>query len=168
MLKFSGCPSLASCLAQGEVRNKSPAPHVVRSIHYCGSVFVQLRASRSARLLDTHSSDASSTSGKHTSSGADAEAGMPSGLPESAACIQISIDSRNSAIRSASRTSLRSSSLSEPKYPSLKVSPSEGLGSLNEWRAKSRKRYQQSQKTPHNQTPRGSRTECEVSHRRCM
>ena len=41
--------------------------------------------------------------------------------PESAVCVQHSIDSRNSAIHSAYRILLRPSSLSEPRDPSLKV-----------------------------------------------
>ena len=41
--------------------------------------------------------------------------------PESAVCVQHSIDSRNSAIRSAYRILLRPSSLLEPRHPSLKV-----------------------------------------------
>lgn len=39
----------------------------------------------------------------------------------SATCIQRSDDSRNSAIRIAYRISLRSSSIWEPRYPSLKI-----------------------------------------------
>ena len=39
----------------------------------------------------------------------------------SASCVQGSDDSRNSAIRIAYRTLLRSSSLWEPRYPSLKI-----------------------------------------------
>ena len=43
------------------------------------------------------------------------------GKPGSAVCVQLSIDSRNSAIHSAYRTLLRPSSLPEPRDPSLKV-----------------------------------------------
>ena len=43
------------------------------------------------------------------------------GYPESAGCVQGSIDSRNSAIHNAYHTSLRPSSLFEPRHPSLKV-----------------------------------------------
>ena len=43
------------------------------------------------------------------------------GYPESAICVQSSVDSRNSAIHSAYRISLRPSSLPEPRHPSLKV-----------------------------------------------
>ena len=43
------------------------------------------------------------------------------GYPESAGCVQGSIDSRNSATHSAYRISLRPSSLFEPRHPSLKV-----------------------------------------------
>ena len=41
--------------------------------------------------------------------------------PESAVCVQHSIDSRNSAIRSAYRILLRPSSILEPRHPPLKV-----------------------------------------------
>ena len=43
------------------------------------------------------------------------------GYPESAVCVQIPIGSRNSAIHNAHHTSLRPSSLFEPRHPSLKV-----------------------------------------------
>ena len=51
----------------------------------------------------------------------DTETDMLAGEPTSASCVQGSDDSRNSAIRIAYRTSLRSSSLLEPRYPSLKI-----------------------------------------------
>ena len=43
------------------------------------------------------------------------------GYPESAVCVQIPIGSRSSAIHNAYHTSLRPSSLFEPRHPSLKV-----------------------------------------------
>ena len=43
------------------------------------------------------------------------------GYPESAECVQIPIGSRSSAIHNAYHTSLRPSSLFEPRHPSLKV-----------------------------------------------
>ena len=43
------------------------------------------------------------------------------GYPESAVYVQIPIGSRNSAIHNAYHTSLRPSSLLEPRHPSLKV-----------------------------------------------
>ena len=43
------------------------------------------------------------------------------GYPESAVYVQIPIGSRNSAIHNAYHTSLRPSSLFEPRHPSLKV-----------------------------------------------
>jgi hypothetical protein len=46
---------------------------------------------------------------------------MPEGYPSDAICVQKSDDSRNSAIRIAYRTSLRSSSVWEPRHPSLKI-----------------------------------------------
>jgi hypothetical protein len=52
---------------------------------------------------------------------ADTETGMLGGEPPSASCVRGSDDSRNSAIRIAYRTLLRSSSLWEPRYPSLKI-----------------------------------------------
>lgn len=51
----------------------------------------------------------------------DTETDMLRGEPLSASCVQGSDDSRNSAIRIAYRTLLRSSSLWEPRYPSLKI-----------------------------------------------
>ena len=46
---------------------------------------------------------------------------MPNSELLGATCVQRSDDSRNSAIRIAYRTSLRSSSIWEPRYPSLKI-----------------------------------------------
>lgn len=43
------------------------------------------------------------------------------GRPESASCVQRLDDSRTSAIRITSRSSLRSSSVREPRYPLLGV-----------------------------------------------
>ena len=51
----------------------------------------------------------------------DTETDILGGEPPSASCVQGSDDSRNSAIRIAYRTLLRSSSLWEPRYPSLKI-----------------------------------------------
>ena len=52
---------------------------------------------------------------------ADTQISMPSGKPESAMCVQNFDDSRGLAIRITYRISLRSSSLWEPRHPSLKV-----------------------------------------------
>ena len=49
------------------------------------------------------------------------ETNMLQGMPWGAICVQSSDDSRNSAIRTAYRISLRSSSLREPRYPLLGV-----------------------------------------------
>ena len=51
----------------------------------------------------------------------DARTGMPPGIPEGAMCVQRFDDSRNSAIHITYRISLRSSSMSEPRDPLLKV-----------------------------------------------
>ncbi len=50
----------------------------------------------------------------------DTEASMPAGEPTGARCVRNSSDSR-SAIRTAYRTLLRSSSLWEPRYPPLRI-----------------------------------------------
>lgn len=73
-----------------------------RTEHYCGSALAQLETSKSARLLDTHNSDASNTHEKHARGGADNEASMPAGLPEREASTQFSIDPRIAATRTAS------------------------------------------------------------------
>lgn len=52
---------------------------------------------------------------KHT------ETNMLAGYPTGAVCVRRSDDSRSSAIRIAYRISLRSSSIWEPRYPSLKI-----------------------------------------------
>jgi hypothetical protein len=51
----------------------------------------------------------------------DTETDLLGGEPPSASCVQGFDDSRNSAIRITYRTLLRSSSLWEPRYPSLKI-----------------------------------------------
>lgn len=43
------------------------------------------------------------------------------GYPKSTICVQVPVGSRNPAIHNAYRTSLRPSSLIEPRHPSLKV-----------------------------------------------
>lgn len=58
--------------------------------------------------------------GRGGSSG-DAQADMPSGQASGATCVQKLDDSRNSAIHTTYRISLRSSSLREPRYPLLRV-----------------------------------------------
>ena len=42
-------------------------------------------------------------------------------FPESAMDIRVAVDSRNSAVRKDYHDSLRTSSMFEPRYPSLKV-----------------------------------------------
>jgi hypothetical protein len=54
-------------------------------------------------------------------SSGDAQADMPSGQASGAPCVQKLEDSRNSAIHTPDRISLRSSSLREPRYPLLRV-----------------------------------------------
>ena len=51
----------------------------------------------------------------------DAEADMPSAETSGAICVQRFDDSRNSAIHTTYRISLRSSSIREPRYPLLRV-----------------------------------------------
>jgi hypothetical protein len=51
----------------------------------------------------------------------EAQTGVPKGDPLGAICVQEFDDSRNSAIHTTYRSSLRSSSLREPRYPLLKV-----------------------------------------------
>ncbi len=48
------------------------------------------------------------------------------GYPKSTICVQVPVGSRNPAIHNAYRTSLRPSSLFEPRHPSLKVVCSKG------------------------------------------
>jgi hypothetical protein len=51
----------------------------------------------------------------------DPQTGILPGMPGSAICVQRFDDSRNSAIHTTYRTSLRSSSMREPRDPLLKV-----------------------------------------------
>ena len=59
--------------------------------------------------------------GRGGGSSGDAQADMPSGQASGATCVQKLDDSRNSAIHTTYRISLRSSSLREPRYPLLRV-----------------------------------------------
>ncbi len=59
--------------------------------------------------------------GRVGGSSGDAQADMPSGQASGATCVQKLDDSRNSAIHTTYRISLRSSSLREPRYPLLRV-----------------------------------------------
>jgi hypothetical protein len=61
------------------------------------------------------------THGTGGGSSGDAQADMPSGQASGATCVQKLDDSRNSAIHTTYRISLRSSSLREPRYPLLRV-----------------------------------------------
>lgn len=60
-------------------------------------------------------------SGRGSEGEPDAEADMPSAETLGAICVQRFDDSRNSAIHTTYRNSLRSSSLREPRYPLLRV-----------------------------------------------
>ena len=69
------------------------------------------------------------TQGRRARGCADAEADMPSAEASGARCVQRFDDSRNSAIHTTYRISLRSSSIREPRYPLLRVV----LGSRRSW-----------------------------------
>ena len=62
---------------------------------------------------------------------ADAEADMLLAEASSAICVQRFDDSRNSAIHTTYRISLRSSSLREPRYPLLRVVFGYTIGNAN-------------------------------------
>ena len=75
---------------------------------------------------EAHCHTALRTTGSHMRTAAgktrvDAEVGMPQGEPCSAKCVQNSVGSRCSAFHNAYHTSLRPSSLLEPRHPSLKA-----------------------------------------------
>ena len=74
----------------------------------------------------------------------DAQTGMPSVRASGATCVQKLDDSRNSAIHTTYRISLRSSSLQEPRYPLLRVHTFDNLlpfdmrSSLSFWLTRTR------------------------------
>ena len=74
----------------------------------------------------------------------DAQTGMPSVRASGATCVQKLDDSRNSAIHTRYRISLRSSSLQEPRYPLLRVHTFDNLlpfdmrSSLSFWLTRTR------------------------------
>jgi hypothetical protein len=93
-----------------------PSPRRPDSMH-----FSRPMADGSAASDDQfHASPAPST-GRAGGSSGDAQADMPSGQASGATCVQKLDDSRNSAIHTTYRISLRSSSLREPRYPLLRV-----------------------------------------------
>ena len=89
----------------------------------CGSVLERLCCSRpSSPPSGTARVQSASITRKLGGSGlTDAEADMPLAEASGAICVQRFDDSRNSAIHTTYRISLRSSSLREPRYPLLRV-----------------------------------------------
>ena len=73
---------------------------------------------RNRKKLRTHSKNPPNILEEKT---VDSQTGMLPGIPESAMCVQRFDDSRNSAIHTTYRNSLRSSSLREPRDPLSKV-----------------------------------------------
>ena len=78
-------------------------------------------ADGSAASDDQFHASTSPSTGRAGGSSGDAQADMPSGQASGATCVQKLDDSRNSAIHTTYRISLRSSSLREPRYPLLRV-----------------------------------------------
>ena len=83
--------------------------------------FSRPMADGSAASDDQFHASTSPSTGRVGGSSGDAQADMPSGQASGATCVQKLDDSRNSAIHTTYRISLRSSSLREPRYPLLRV-----------------------------------------------
>ncbi len=131
MLKFSGC----SCLISGAEIEEFLILNACYNIKLCDSRALVptkslMKVTTSSDRTRSHASIFNERNHKliwlqshsdvwgqsiHT------ETNMLKGYPFSAGCVQRSDDSRNSAIRIAYRISLRSSSIWEPRYPSLKI-----------------------------------------------
>ncbi len=116
---FKAAHASASAYLEGRARGSpghGPSPRRPDSMH-----FSRPTADGSAASDDQfHASPAPST-GRAGGSSGDAQADMPSGQASGATCVQKLDDSRNSAIHTTYRISLRSSSLREPRYPLLRV-----------------------------------------------
>ena len=116
---FKTAHASASAYLEGRARGSpghGPSPRRPDSMH-----FSRPTADGSAASDDQfHASPAPST-GRAGGSSGDAQADMPSGQASGATCVQKLDDSRNSAIHTTYRISLRSSSLREPRYPLLRV-----------------------------------------------
>ena len=89
-------------------------------VHFMHQGHGHLGAHTRATNTESPPTDSRGARRKHETE-VDTEAGMLSGVPESAVYVQIPVGSRNSASRNAYHTSLRPSSLFEPRHPSLKV-----------------------------------------------
>ncbi len=97
-----------------------PSPRRPDSIHFSRPMADTSAASDDQFHATTAPSKYTHGTGGGGSSG-DAQADMPSGQASGATCVQKLDDSRNSAIHTTYRISLRSSSLREPRYPLLRV-----------------------------------------------
>ncbi len=95
---------------------QGPSPRRPDSIH-----FSRPMADGSAASDDQFHAGTAPSMGRMGGSSGDAQADMPSGQASGATCVQKLDDSRNSAIHTTYRISLRSSSLREPRYPLLRV-----------------------------------------------
>ncbi len=93
-----------------------PSPRRPDSMH-----FSRPMADGSAASDDQFHASPAPRTGRAGGSSGDAQADMPSGQASGATCVQKLDDSRNSAIHTTYRISLRSSSLREPRYPLLRV-----------------------------------------------
>ena len=146
MLKFSGFADLTSCQMNGlpkaghkkpgsrcrttqERHRRSMCCHLVgcdtpsRSITSIKGSYCRSRPILGAQ---TRAADTASSAGKHKLVSSmkpkqTLKQACFQGYPESAVYVQVPVGSRNSASRNAYHTSLRPSSLFEPRHPSLKV-----------------------------------------------
>jgi len=124
MLKFSGYPYLirGQTLKNGGLRLEMIHPRAKHNVDYYARRYGQPRLGFSDRngssplQCQYQVMDESRLEGFD-----DARTGMPSGMPGGAMCVQRFDDSRNSAIHTTYRISLRSSSMREPRDPLLKV-----------------------------------------------
>ncbi|PTU16798.1 hypothetical protein P175DRAFT_0536564 [Aspergillus ochraceoroseus IBT 24754] len=112
MLKFSGYPYLIRAPASPEERVTKP--HTLEDRTRCRRCLSGPSPGRTGRDDDpTHKPGLMGSN--------DARTGMPPGIPGGAMCVQRLDDSLNSAIHITYRSSLRSSSMPEPRDPLLKV-----------------------------------------------
>ena len=131
MLKFSRFASLTSCLGEARrehaLRRTSPAQHNARGkiIALVPLYFAKQPSNliRQQQLWRTNTHDEAATKDRRSRSqnmDQTLKQTCSQEYPESAVCVQDPIDSLNSAIHNAHRTSLRPSSKFEPRHPSLK------------------------------------------------
>ena len=141
MLKFSGFANLTSCLESSALKPKQRSAKQQQrltqpKVHHCPvswqskrSLVHQMPQERRHAHLEARAIATACPVKDYSRWNNKAQTLKKAcfrGYPKSTICVQVPVGSRNPAIHNAYRTSLRPSSLFEPRHPSLKVVSSNG------------------------------------------